>query len=65
MNWILIALLSLGYFIFESQASASVRKKVTGNSEHQVKENAFRQGMDYPVGPMNCDQRCSQWWERE
>jgi hypothetical protein len=45
--------------------SADVRKRITGDSEHQVRENAFKQGMDYPVGPLECDQRCSQWWERK
>jgi hypothetical protein len=46
-------------------AMAEVRSQITGDSPEEVQENAFRRGMDYPVGPLRCSQRCSQWWERQ
>lgn len=55
--------LILGSLISGNPSSADVKKKITGRSEHQVKENAFKEGKKYPVTPIKCSQRCSQWWE--
>lgn len=44
---------------------AQYQKNISGYSPEKVKENAFKQGMNYPVGEMRCSQSsCSQWWER-
>lgn len=47
-----------------SNAYAKYQVNVTGQDAEEVQENAFKQKMDYPVGPLKCSQRCSQWWER-
>lgn len=45
-------------------AFAKSQTLITGQDAEEVQENAFKQKMDYPVGPLKCSQRCSQWWER-
>ena len=46
-------------------AFAKSQTLITGQDAEEVQENAFKQRMDYPVGPLKCTQRCSQWWERQ
>jgi hypothetical protein len=62
--WTLISLvlLLLGSAV---ESKAELRKKITGKDEHQVRKHAFQQEMNYPVGPMECSQRCSQWWAKD
>lgn len=57
--WSLVAYLSYDVAFARSQTL------ITGQDPEEVQENAFKQKMDYPVGPLKCSQRCSQWWVRE
>jgi hypothetical protein len=56
---------TLTIFLSMPNAEAKIQKMITGSNPEEIQENAFKQKMDYPVGPLKCDQRCSQWWERQ
>jgi hypothetical protein len=45
-------------------AQAKEQVLISGDSAEKVQENAFRKRMNYPVGPLKCNQYCSQWWEK-
>lgn len=61
-----VALATMSTFvILPKEAYAETRSMVTGDSPEKVQQNAFEKGMDYPVGPLKCSQRCSQWWGKD
>lgn len=64
MRIVASALISL-FIIIPVEAGAEYQKKITGRNPQELMQNAFEEDMDYPTGPLECDQRCSQWWGRD
>lgn len=61
-----VALVTMSTFAtLPKGAYAETRSMVTGDSPEEVQQNAFEKGMDYPVGPLKCSQRCRQWWGKD
>lgn len=60
-----IALMLLFAILPFQGVMAETRSLISGDDPAEVQENAFKRGMDYPVGPLKCSQRCSQWWGAE
>jgi hypothetical protein len=60
-----LAMVALAAIITSYPAQASTQRTITGDSAQEVQENAFKQGFDYPVSELRCNQRCSQRWERQ
>lgn len=61
----LLSITMLGLALQMPPADAETRSLITGRNPQEVQEKAFDRDMDYPVGPLRCSQRCSQWWARE
>lgn len=61
-----VALSALVLVVLASEAALSTENRVlvTGDSPEQVQENAYKADMSYPVGPLECGQRCRQWWAK-
>lgn len=51
--------------LFALPAYAETRSLISGDNPEEVQENAFKKGMEYPVGSLKCSQRCSQWWGKD
>lgn len=62
---IVASFLTLIFLLNPTEARAEYQKKITGKNPQELMQNAFEEEMDYPTGPLECDQRCSQWWGRD
>lgn len=65
MNILKLAVATFVMAGLAAPVAAKYQKNITGRDPQEVQQNAFEADMDYPVGPLRCDQRCSQWWERQ
>lgn len=65
MKPLLYPIIALSLAILPQVVKAELRSLIGGNDPYEVQEKAYKLGFQYPVGPMKCGQRCSQWWGRE
>lgn len=64
MIQVALSVLALVALVSEPALPTENRVLITGDSPEQVQENAYKKDMSYPVGPLECGQRCRQWWAK-